>query len=270
MAIINALIEVISELFKALLPGSVLFLLIGLTIGVVLLLSGEGRRMRGRAWLAGLAILYWVLSVPLVADGLETVLGAGYAPIADVAQARGAQTVVILTGGSVTLQGQDASFDVLSTASGYRMLEAERLYHFLGEPTLIVSGGPPGGIASANAESEAMKAELVARGIPESKILVETEATDTHDEALRVRELLKSEGIDSFVLVTSTEHMRRALGSFAAEGMTPIPSAADQVAPEGRLAAARLLPSADALSRSYSAIREGFALLYYALRGWLG
>jgi uncharacterized SAM-binding protein YcdF (DUF218 family) len=114
-----------------------------------------------------------------------------------------------------------------------------------------------------------MKAELVARGIPESKILLETEAADTHDEALRVRELLKSEGIDSFVLVTSTEHMRRALGSFAALGMTPIPSAADQVSPGGRLAAARLLPSADALSRSCSAIREGFALLYYALRGWL-
>jgi uncharacterized SAM-binding protein YcdF (DUF218 family) len=151
MPIANALIEVISELFKALLPGSVLFLLIGLTIGVVLLLSGEGRGMRGRAWLAGLAILYWLLSVPLVADGMETLLGAGYAPIADVAEAKGARTVVILTGGSVTLQGQGAGFDVLSTASGYRMLEAERLYHLLGEPTLIVSGGPPGDIAHLRA-----------------------------------------------------------------------------------------------------------------------
>ncbi|HKY84939.1 MAG TPA: YdcF family protein [Anaerolineales bacterium] len=270
MPIANALIEVVSELFKALLPGSLLFLLIGLTIGVVLLLSGEGRKMRGRAWLAGLAILYWLLSMPIVAGGMESLLGAGYGPIASAAQAEDAQTVVVLTGGSVTLQGEDSTFDILSTASSYRMLEAERLYHLLGEPTLILSGGPPGGTPSANPESEAMKSELVARGIPESKILVETEAVDTHDEAVRVAEMLENQGIDSFVLVTSTEHMRRALGSFAAQGLAPVPSAADQQDPGGSLAGARLLPSADALSRSYQAMREGFALLYYALRGWLG
>ncbi len=269
MQIANALIEVISELFKALLPGSILFLLIGLTIGVVLLLSGEGRRMRGRAWLAGLAILYWLLSVPVVADGMESLLGAGYGPVADAAEAHNAQTVVVLTGGSVTLQGDEATFDVLSTASGYRMLEAERLFHLLGEPTLIISGGRPGGIPSANPESEAMKAELVARGVPASKIIVETEATDTHDEAVRVGDLLENQGIDAFVLVTSAEHMRRAVGSFAAQGMTTIPSSADRRTLAGGLAGARLLPSADALSRSYSAIREGFALFYYALRGWL-
>ena len=150
------------------------------------------------------------------------------------------------------------------------MLEAERLYHLLGEPTLILSGGSPGGIVSASPESEAMKAQLVARGIPEAKIILETEAADTHDEAVRVKELLARRQVDSFVLVTSKEHMRRALGSFVAQGLHPIPSAAGQQAPGGRLAGARLLPSPDALGRSYSAIREGFALLYYALRGWLG
>ena len=81
--------------------------------------------------------------------------------------------------------------------------------------------------------------------------------------------MLENQGIDSFVLVTSTEHMRRALGSFAAQGLAPIPSAADRGALGGVLAGARFLPSAEALSRSYSAIREGFALLYYAVRGWL-
>jgi len=115
-----------------------------------------------------------------------------------------------------------------------------------------------------------MKAQLVARGIPAARIVLETEAPDTHEQAVLVGDLLERRSIDSFVLVTSAQHMRRALGSFAAQGMTPVPSAADQLAPGGSLAGARLLPSADALSGSYQAIREGFALLYYALRGWLG
>ena len=270
MPIANALIEIVVELVKALLPGSLLFLLIGLTFGVVLLLSGEGRRMRGRGWLAGLAILYWLLSMPIIATGMESLLGAGYEPLASAAEAEGAETVVVLTGGGVTLHGVDGTYDVLSTASAYRMLEAERVFLLLDPPLLIISGGPAGGVPSGTPESEAMKAQLVARGIPAARIELETEAPDTHQQAVLVGELLETQGIESFVLVTSAQHMRRALGSFAALGMAPVPSAAVEPPTGGSLAATQFLPSADALSRSYLAIREGFALLYYAVRGWMG
>jgi len=263
-----ALLELLSGLSKALIPGSTAFLLVGLTIGVVLLLRGGRRRVTGRAWLTGLTVFYWVLSLPIVAEGLEAALGAGQRPLESAAQAAGSRHLVVLTGGGATLRGAGGSFDVMSHASIYRMLEAERLYHVLEAPTLIVSGGPAGVGADGNPESEAMKAQLVARGIPEERIWVEAQSPDTHEQAIRVAARLDQEGIESFVLVTSGSHMRRALGAFADQGLTPIPSAApDGPKTEGL---ARLLPSAMALGRSEQAIREVLALAYYALRGWLG
>jgi uncharacterized SAM-binding protein YcdF (DUF218 family) len=148
------------------------------------------------------------------------------------------------------------------------LLEAERLYHLLGEPILILSGGPTGRRAEGTPESELMEAALVARGIPEEKIRVETASPDTHENAILVGDLLEEMGVEQFVLVTSLAHMRRAMGAFAAEGMNPIPSAAVHEADGG--GRSPLLPSGDALAESELVFREMFALVYYRLRGWLG
>jgi uncharacterized SAM-binding protein YcdF (DUF218 family) len=269
MPVANVLIEIASGLTKALLPGSILFLLVGVTIGVAILLTGRGRRPVAVAGLAGLAVFYWIISLPVVPRTLEGWLGAGYAPLASAGQAAGARHVVILSGGSVTLHGLDGTFDIPSTASAYRLLEAERLYRLLDEPTLIVSGGPSGPEGDGTPEGESMKAELVARGVPQDKIWVEAESPDTHEQAIRIGQLLHEKGIESFVLVTSLPHMRRAMGAFADQGLEPIPSAADRGLSEDAARASPFLPSADALADSQMTFREIFALVYYGLRGWL-
>ncbi|HLE23061.1 MAG TPA: YdcF family protein [Anaerolineales bacterium] len=270
MPVANVLIEIASALVKALLPGSMLFLLVGVTIGLAFLLTGRGRRPAAVAWLAGLALLYWLLSLPVVPRTLETWLGAGYAPLASAAEAGEARHVVVLTGGGVTLHGLDGTIDVPSTATAYRLLEAERLYHMMGEPVLVLSGGPAGPGADGAPESEAMKADLMARGVPDDKIWLETASPDTHEQAVRVGELLQQEGVEAFVLVTSLPHMRRALGAFVGEGMEPIASAAVHGPSADSSGPAAFLPSAEALAESETAIREVLALVYYALRGWLG
>ncbi|HSR48270.1 MAG TPA: YdcF family protein, partial [Anaerolineales bacterium] len=226
MSPLDAVLEFASDLTKSLLPGGIPFLLIGLTVGVVLLLRREGRRSRAVGWLAGLAIFYWLLAMPLVAGGLERVLASGYRPLDNASEASGAELVVVLTGGGVTLRADGQAIDILSQASAYRMLEAERLYDLLGGPRLLISGGPAGGVPEGNPEAEAMKAELIARGIPEAQIWVESASPDTHQQAILVGRKLHELGIEPFVLVTSAEHMRRALGAFRQEGMDPIPSAA--------------------------------------------
>jgi len=270
MPIVNVLIEIASALVKALLPGSMLFLLVGMTVGLVFLLTGRGRRSAAVAWLAALAVFYWLISLPVVPRTLETWLGAGYAPLASAAEAEGARHVVVLTGGGVTLHGLEGTFDVPSTATAYRLLEAERLYRLMDEPILILSGGPAGAEADGTPESESMKAELTARGVPEGKIWLETSSPDTHEQAIRVGELLQQEGVESFVLVTSLPHMRRALGAFAGQGMEPVPSAALRGTSVASGGPAPFLPSAEALAESETTFREILALVYYSLRGWLG
>jgi uncharacterized SAM-binding protein YcdF (DUF218 family) len=268
MPIADALIEIVAALIKELLPGSILFLLIGVTIGVVALLLSRTRRTAPLVWLSLLAIFYWLISLPIVPHAMEGWLGAGYAPLASAAEAEGAQHVVVLGGGGVTLKGAQGSYDSPSTATAYRLLEAERLYRLLGDPILILSGGAAGREGEGTPESELMRAVLVARGVPEERIWVETASPDTHENAILVGDLLEEKGVDQFVLVTSQAHMRRAMGAFAAEGMNPIPSAAVHEADgEGR---SPFLPSGDALAESELVFREIFALIYYQLRGWLG
>jgi uncharacterized SAM-binding protein YcdF (DUF218 family) len=269
MPVVEILIEITSALAKSLLPGSMLFLLVGVTIGVVFLLTGRGRRTAAVAWLAGLAVFYWVLSLPVVPQTMTSWLGSGYAPLATAAEAGEARHVVVLGGGGVTLRGPAGTIDVPSTATAYRLLEAERLFHLMGEPVLILSGGPGGPGGDGAPESELMRADLMARGIPDDKIRLEPASPDTHEQAIRVGELLKQEGVETFVLVTSLSHMRRAVAAFAGEGMQPIPSAAVAGQSEESGAPAPFLPSADALADSESAFREVLALVYYALRGWL-
>jgi uncharacterized SAM-binding protein YcdF (DUF218 family) len=268
MSGVDTLIEIASALVKALLPGSMLFLLVGVTIGVVLFLSGNRRRRAAVAWLAGLTVFYWLLSLPIVPRTLEGWLGAGYTPLTSAAEAGGARHIVVLTGGGVSLHGLEGTFDIPSTATAYRLLEAERLYQLLGEPILILSGGPAGLRADGTPESEAMKADLVARGVPQDKIWLETESPDTHQQAIRIRERLQQEGVEAFVLVTSPPHMRRALGAFADQGMEPIPAVAGRGPAESFGGVAPFLPSAEGLGDSETTFREILALLYYTLRGW--
>jgi uncharacterized SAM-binding protein YcdF (DUF218 family) len=265
----DAILSILAELAKALfIPGSVPFLLLALTVGVVLLLMDETRRARGRGLLAGLAVLYWVLSLPITAATLEKLVAGDFGPIQSVNEAEGARSVVVLGGGGLTLRSGSEAIDLVSDSTAYRILEAQRLYELLDGPTLVLSGGPPPTLPDGRAESEAMRDLLVARGVDPGDILVETESGNTHDQALLVRGMLTGESAQNFVLVTSPIHMRRAVGTFTEVGLHPVPSAGPEG--EGRGHVGRFLPSEEGLRRSQTVMREIIALLYYYARGWLG
>src|SRR4051812_28502363 len=64
----NPVVEFIKEF---LIPGSAWFLLIAASACALLLFGAERRRRFARALLAGVVVLYWVISIPLVADALQ-------------------------------------------------------------------------------------------------------------------------------------------------------------------------------------------------------
>ena len=263
--------DTVVELVKAyFLPGSALFLLLGVTIGVVLLYGRRSRRQWGRTWLAGLAIFYWVISTPLAAVSMEWVLGAGYGPITDPAQAQGATAIVVLGGGSATFRSGGEEINVLSESSSLRVLEAARLYRLLEDLWVFASGGEAEGLTSPEPESVPLGQALQQAGVPEARLVLESASQDTREQALALVPLLQARGVDQFVLVTSPLHMRRALGAFRAVGLHPIPSASAQRSETSSAAHRSLLPDEDALHDSQMAFRELLALGYYAVRGWLG
>jgi uncharacterized SAM-binding protein YcdF (DUF218 family) len=82
-------------------------------------------------------------------------------------------------------------------------------------PLLIFSGGSsdPQSVASA----ELMKRTAVAAGVPANAIVVEGDSATTEENAKRVAELMKKQGLHSAILVTSPYHQRRAAMLFERE-----------------------------------------------------
>lgn len=262
----QSLVEMIKAGF---LPGSTTFLMFGLAIGVLLLLLGQTARRWGIGWLIALLIGYLALSFPFVSSAMESGLADGYQPISSVDQAKGAQLIIVLAGGSETYRANGQALDSLGEAGALRVLEAVRLYKLLGSPQVIASGGPGGDHEEGDAESGILKAAMVAAGIPASHITEESTSTDTHQEALALAAILRPQGMPAFILVTSPIHMRRASAALHAEGLDPIPSVSRQHSESQGAGDPVWLPSASALNASTQAMREILAWIYYWERGWL-
>jgi len=259
----------IVEIIKLyLIPGSPIFLLLGVTLGVAGLFGRERLRRWARAWLAALAVAYWLLSTPLVAGALEGALSRGYRPLGSAAEAEGAAAIVVLGGGSTTYEARGAAVDVPSASSALRALEGARVYALLGDPIVFASGGEAEEGGVDNPESAAVRDVLVGAGVPEERILLESDSTDTHEQALELAPLLRDRSAERFVLVTSPTHMRRSLGAFRDQGLDPIPSTAEQRS-ETSTTPPAWLPYPEALRASTAALREVMALAYYGVRGWL-
>jgi uncharacterized SAM-binding protein YcdF (DUF218 family) len=119
-------------------------------------------------------------------------------------------------------------------------------------------------------ESTIIRRVLEANGVPEERILEESGASSTREEALALAEMLGVRDTGRVILVTSPTHMRRALGALAAVGVEAIGSPSRQHSESRRLAATSFLPSESALGDSRQVMREVMGRVYYAVRGWLG
>lgn len=259
------MIEVIKEF---LIPGSIPFLLFGLTIGVILLYR-PSLKTWGVRWLTLLVAVYMVLSMPLSFKTMESILSRGYIEQVDLTDLDGVTGIVILGGGSVTVRSGNEEMNILSNAGVLRVWEGVRLYHNLDEPWVIVSGGVNERIGMTTPESIPMRDILIDGGVPASRILLESSSSNTHEQALNLSPILETHDVERFVMVTSPSHMRRAMGTFTAQGLNPIPAPSKQHPDDFLADRSIFLPNSEALEESRMAAREIMALIYYALRGWL-
>lgn len=106
----------------------------------------------------------------------------------------------------------DAIVAISGGDTSARAVEAIRLYKAGWAQTLVFSGAALDKTGPSNAE--AMREQAISAGVPESAILIETEALDTTENAFRTRALLGQE-FDRLILVTSPYHQRRAGLEFA-------------------------------------------------------
>jgi uncharacterized SAM-binding protein YcdF (DUF218 family) len=214
-------------------------LLLGL-LGLVLL---QRRPRLARVLLAVSIASLWLLSTPWVADAL-TVLAEG-SPALELSQVGQAQAIVILGGG-----GQRAfAPEYNGPAAEPYLLEKLAYGAYLARHT-----GLPILLTGYHVEAIAMRDSL-ARNFGLRARWIDDQAYDTFENARNSAGLLRADGIGRVLLLTRATHMRRSLREFRAAGIESIAAPVGVYAPRDT-GAFRLLPSPEALLRSYMASYE--------------
>ena len=241
-------------------------LLVGVAIGVVWLWSAP-RSRAARWWITALLIVYLPASIHGIARIVSAPLRDGFRPFSVKDAPPEPHAIVLLGAGAHTVHGHSQVIGVLTLGGAARVLEAARVFRQLDGPWIVSSGGSPEG-RDMIPESEVMRRALVELGVPESRILLESESKVTRDEATFTAQMLRDRGIASCVLVTSDTHMRRALATFRRAGLNAVPAIA--LNPIGfQSPRRRWVPTQQALEFSQEVVHEYIGLVWYRLRGWL-
>lgn len=146
-----------------------------------------------------------------------------------------------------------------------RLVETHRLLAEGRAKIAIVSGAAVDPALAESGEARVLARQLVAWGIEPSRIVLEEQARNTHENAVYAKKLADERGYRDVVIVTSAFHMRRSIECFNAVGMKVDTFAVDYRTHRGPHS---LLPRATYLSETTGTLREFFGLYVYRVRGY--
>lgn len=248
-------------LTRLLLPLSAIFLLLVASLGLLL----AGRRRAGLAALVTSIATLYLLSVPVVSTSLRLALEQRHPPHA-AADAPAADAIVVLGGGLSAAEPPRPWPDLNSAAD--RAVHGARLYRAGKAPLVVATGGAR--LGGTLTQAAGVADLLVELGVPREAILTADASRNTYEDALGTRRLLAEREAGALLLVTSALHMPRALATFRAAGLQPIPSPTDfEVSALDRLGPLAWIPDPEALQGSSRAVKEVLGCFGYALRGWI-
>ena len=189
------------------------------------------------AGLAGIGLLLVLVTVtPLVSWWAGVLAGPWQDPSGDV---------LIVLGGSLIENG------LMGQSSYWRSVYALRAWRQGTFHRVVISGSP----------AAPMRDFLESQGVPRAAIQIETQSSSTHENALRVAELLA--GVPGRkILLTSDYHMFRAHHAFKKAGLEVLP----RPFPDARK---RANGWAGRWPAFLDVILETVKIGYYQVRGWI-
>lgn len=153
------------------------------------------------------------------------------------------------------------------TQAGDRFIETLRLARQFPDARILISGGD--GSLSGAYEGDAVVGTrfFEAFGVPATRVIRETESRDTFENAGNTQNLLKENGLERCLLVTSAFHMPRSVGLFRKLGLEVLPWPTDyRTTGQASLALDLTQPSTNSQLMT-TAAREWTGLLFYYLAG---
>jgi uncharacterized SAM-binding protein YcdF (DUF218 family) len=264
-------VSLVTELVKNfVVPGSVWFLMLAGSICAGLLFAKPRIQRVGRAFLALTILLYWTMSLPIVALGLQRARSQPRAEIEDGGPVP--LPIVVLGNGLGGYSAFGGTFEVPLGQTAMNTLFALKRYRRYPASILIASGGSQPGTEGGSSEAAVIADALRRNGVPIDHIVLEAASTTTREQALAVSRILAARGDTQCILVTSPQQMARAVDVFRAAGIAaaPLPAGAVMWAPsETSHWWSWWLPSGQARLVSRDVLYEVIAWPYYRLRGWV-
>lgn len=243
------------------------FFLLPMGLTLLLVLSGLVLCRRALCWLG--IVVFWLAGLPFVANfAMRTAEGWQIRqPIATLAEA---DAIVVLSGGRVLAPGNPP---VSEWDDADRFFAGVELYKAGKAPLLIFTGGWIPWQPQLQPEGQVLISYAVKIGLQHAHMLTTGKVINTAEEAHAVADLLAAskeggEAKSRVLLVTSAFHMRRAKLLFERVGLDVIPFPVDfQVSTGRELTPLDFLPSVNSLSRTETALREFYGILFYRMAG---
>jgi uncharacterized SAM-binding protein YcdF (DUF218 family) len=217
-----------------------------LLLGLAGLLCWPRRPRLGFALCAVALGSLWLLATPVISDALTR--SAERYPALDPAHLTSGQAsaqAIVILGGGVRRHAPEVGADAPSTHADLRLIEGAKIARVTHLPILISGSG---------GEAAAMR-RFLEDDLQVPVRWAESASTTTHENAIFSARLLRKEGIDRIILVTSSSHMVRAAAEFAAAGLDVTAAPAEMWTWDERGALA-FVPSVSALYRSHIVLYE--------------
>lgn len=210
----------VNALLKTVLPLTQPLCLIWLLLGLGLLRLFLTRRW-GALWMPASS---WLLLTLISCTPLASVLLASLEdkiPRVHLDQLPAADAILCLGGGAEPSLSEPTGFHLKIGAD--RLTTALTLAVTRKAPMLILGGGGYPHEGRMFSEADAVRDYLSSHVPLNIQLQSLGTCSDTHDEALKVAELMKRRGLKRVLLVTSANHMPRAAATFGKAGVQVIP-----------------------------------------------
>ncbi len=238
-------------------PSTLIALLIG--YGAILIWTGWARW--GRRFVSIGAILLLVVGLSPLGNALILPLEDRF-PRADLDSPPPPTGIIILGGAENRLVGSARDAPTLNEA-GERLLEGAILAHRFPEAKVAFSGGDAGILYKSDSEAEGAASLLTKLGIDRDRLILESDARDTYENAVYLKKELEAKGeldlTKRWLLITSAYHMPRSMGAFRQAGFYVEPWPVDY----------RTRGKVD-LTRPFDKVSEGLRRVDTAMREWVG
>lgn len=238
-------------------PSTLIALLIG--YGAILIWTGWARW--GRRFVSIGAGLLLIVGLSPLGNALIVPLEDRFAR-ADLVPPPPPAGLIILGGAETRLVGSARKAPTLNEA-GERLVEGAILALRFPQSKIAFSGGDAGIVYKSDSEAAGAAALLGALGIPRDRLILETNARDTYENALYLKKELEKEnalaGGKRWLLITSAYHMPRAMGVFRQAGFDVEPWPVDY-----------RTRGAQDLTRPFDKVSEGLRRVDAATREWVG